>query len=165
MAKKKRQAGTPALQALERAQVPYVLHEYEHHEHMDGGYALDTSQVLGIDPARIFKTLMVSADSEVICALVPATGMLSLKATAKAAGAKRAQMLDPAEAEKLTGYVTGGISPLGQRTRHRVFVDSSALSQPDILVSGGKRSLSVQLTARDLAAATGAEFADLAAER
>ena len=124
MAKKKRQQqGTHALQVLEAADAAYELVEYEHSEHQDHGYALDTAEVLGRDPATIFKTLMALVDGKPVCAVVPATGMLNLKALAKAASGKRAEMMEPAKAEKQTGYVTGGISPLGQRTKVPTFIE------------------------------------------
>ncbi|MGO1594408.1 MAG: Cys-tRNA(Pro) deacylase [Ancrocorticia sp.] len=163
MAKKKQhnQQGTHALQVLEAAGVEYELVEYEHSEHQDHGYALDTAKVLGLDPATIFKTLMAVVDGKPTCAVVPATGMLNLKSLAKAAGGKRAEMMDPAKAEKLTGYVTGGISPLGQRTRSATFIDASAEQHKAILVSGGKRTLSVSIAPADLADLASATFSPI----
>lgn len=163
MAKKKQrnQQGTHALQALEAAGVEYEVVEYQHSEHQDHGYALDTAKVLGLDPATIFKTLMALVDGKPACAVVPATGMLNLKSLAKAAGGKRAEMMDPAEAEKLTGYVTGGISPLGQRKKAPTFIDSSAQAHDKMLVSGGKRTLSVSIAPSSLADLTSATFADI----
>ncbi len=161
MAKKKRQQGTHALQVLEAAGAQYELIEYEHSEHQDHGYALDTAKVLGLDPATIFKTLITLIDGNPVCAVVPATGMLNLKSLAKAAGGKRAEMMEPAKAQKLTGYVTGGISPLGQRTRVPTFIDSSAQDHEKILVSGGKRTLSVSIAPTVLATLSGATFSSI----
>lgn len=167
MAKKKDRTstGTHALQVLDAAGTSYELIEYEHSEHQDHGYALDTAKVLGRDPATIFKTLMALVDGTPVCAVVPATGMLNLKSLAKAAGGKKAEMMDPAKAERRTGYVTGGISPLGQSQSSPTFIDTSALESERILVSGGKRTLSVSLAAKDLAALTHATFAAIADER
>lgn len=163
MAKKKRaKAGTHALVVLEKSGVPYTLHEYEHSEHMNHGYAVDSAQVLGFELGEVFKTLMASVDGEPVCAVVPADGLLNLKQLAKASGGKRAEMMNPADAERLTGYVTGGISPLGQRKAVPTFIDESAQERARILVSGGKRTLSVELAPADLAALTRAAFAPLA---
>lgn len=167
MAKKKsgkKAQGTQALRVLQAAEVAYELIEYEHSEHQEGGYALDTARVLGRNPATIFKTLMALADGKPVCAVVPATGMLNLKQLAKAHGAKRAEMMDPHKAEQLTGYVTGGISPLGQRTHVPTYIDESALSHARIAVSGGKRTLSVDIAPADLASLCEAQFAPLADE-
>ncbi|MGO1638469.1 Cys-tRNA(Pro) deacylase [Ancrocorticia populi] len=163
MAKKKRQQqGTHALQVLEAADAAYELVEYEHSEHQDHGYALDTAEVLGRDPATIFKTLMALVDGKPVCAVVPATGMLNLKALAKAASGKRAEMMEPAKAEKQTGYVTGGISPLGQRTKVPTFIDASARDHETMLVSGGKRTLSVSIAPETLGSLVDAAFASIA---
>ncbi|MDK8602466.1 Cys-tRNA(Pro) deacylase [Trueperella bernardiae] len=157
----KNKGATRALQALNRAGVDYELIEYEHSEQMDGGYALDTSRVLGIDPHMIFKTLMVSVDGHPVVAVVPASGRLSLKALAKAAGGKSAAMIAPHDAEKLTGYVTGGISPLGQNRQLPTWIDSSAQTLDRFVVSAGKRTLSVAMSPADLAGLTRAQFAPI----
>lgn len=165
MAKKKsskKAQGTQALRVLQAAGVAYDLIEYEHSEHQEGGYALDTARVLERDPATIFKTLMTLVDGEPVCAVVPATGMLNLKSLAKAHGGKRAEMMEPHKAEQLTGYVTGGISPIGQRTKVPTYIDASARNHERIAVSGGKRTLSVDVTAADLATVCNAHFAPLA---
>ena len=163
MAKKKRaQSGTHALQALEKAGVAYKLHEYAHSDHMDHGYAIDSAQVLGFELGEVFKTLMANVDGKPACAVVPADAMLNLKSLAKAAGGKRAEMMAPDAAERLTGYVTGGISPLGQRKAVPTFIDASAEGLEQMLVSGGKRTLSVELAPADLAALTHATFAPIA---
>ena len=157
----KNKGATRALQALNRAGVDYELIEYEHSEQMDGGYALDTSRVLGIDPHMIFKTLMVSVDGHPVVAVVPASRRLSLKALAKAAGGKSAAMIAPHDAEKLTGYVTGGISPLGQNRQLPTWIDSSAQTLDRFVVSAGKRTLSVAMSPADLAGLTRAQFAPI----
>lgn len=164
MAKKKahKQSGTPALRAADEAGMNYTLIEYEHTEHQEGGYALDSARVLQRDPVTLFKTLLTEVDGKAVCALVPATTILNLKSLAKAAGGKRAEMMDPAKAQRLTGYVTGGISPFGQRTPSPIFIDESAKNYPHILVSGGKRTLSLELRPEDLAQALHATFASIA---
>ncbi len=163
MAKKKQQhQGTPALLALEAAGITFNLIEYEHTNHLEGGYALDTAKVLGRDPATIFKTLMLLVDGKPACAVVPATGMLNLKRLAKAAGGKKAEMMEPSKAERLTGYVTGGISPIAQRSTSPTFIDESALNFDHITISGGKRTMSVDVAPRELATLVNARFAPIA---
>ena len=163
MAKKKRaRGGTAALRAVEAAGVDCRVHEYEHSMHMEQGYAVDSAQVLGFELGEVFKTLMAYADGKPVVGLVQANAMLNLKSLARAAGAKRAEMMKPEDAERLTGYVTGGISPLGQRKRYPTFIDASAENLERILVSGGKRSLSLELSPEDLLAATGGQFAAIA---
>ena len=160
--KKNKPAGTPALLALEKAGVEFTILEYEQSLHHEHGFALDSAAELGMDPRVIFKTLLARVDGKAVCAVVPAAAMLNLKSLAKAAGGKKAAMMDPHDAEKLTGYVTGGISPLGQKHRSPIFIDASARELPAMVVSGGKRGLSVRLAPADLAAAARAEFAPVA---
>ena len=163
MAKKKRApSGTAALIAVEQSGCDYRLHEYEHSEHMDDGYAIDSARVLGCELGEVFKTLMVYVDATPTVAVVPANAMLNLKSLAKAAGGKRAEMMDPREAERVTGYVTGGISPLGQRKTCPTFIDSSAETLTRMLVSGGKRTLSIEIAPADLLALTRATYAPIA---
>ena len=121
-----RPSGTPALHAAQAAGLEYALVEVQHSEHQEGGYALDTARVLERDPSTIFKTLMAKVDGDPVCAVVPASGMLNLKALARAVGGKKACMMQAQDAERLTGYVTGGISPLGQRTSSPIVIDESA---------------------------------------
>ena len=123
-----RPSGTPALHAAQAAGLEYALVEVQHSEHQEGGYALDTARVLERDPSTIFKTLMAKVDGDPVCAVVPASGMLNLKALARAVGGKKACMMQAQDAERLTGYVTGGISPLGQRTSSPIVIDESARS-------------------------------------
>ncbi len=153
---------TPAVQALERAGIPFELHEYAH-DPRAASYGLEAAQALGIDPGCVYKTLLARLDGrELVVAIVPVESMLNLKALAKAAGAKRAEMAPPADAERSTGYVVGGISPFGQRKRLRTVVDASALSLATVHVSGGRRGLEIALAPPDLVAATGATTAAIA---
>ncbi len=126
-----------------------------------GAYGTEAAEALGLDPARVFKSLVAEVDGTPVIAVVPVSGSLDLKALAAAAGAKRATLADPAVAARTTGYVVGGISPLGQRTRLRTFVDASAEEFTTIFVSAGKRGLQVELTAADLVRLTGGELAVL----
>lgn len=158
---KKNQSGTQALRVLEASGFPYELLEYEHSMTMDKGYALDTASVLGIDPEAVFKTLMVEVDGSPAVGVVQADRLLNLKSIAKALGGKAAKMMDPAKAERLTGYVTGGISPLGQKTLYPTVIDEDALLLETMLVSGGKRSLSLKVAPTDLANLVGAIFAPI----
>lgn len=151
MSEKKHAAGgTPAINTLEKAGIHFEELEYEHAEHMEHGYALDSAEVMGLDPATVFKTLMTTVDGKPVVAVVPATGMLNLKSLAKAAGGKKAAMMAPEDAERRTGYVTGGISPLGQKIASPTFIDESARELDTMLVSGGKRTLSVRVKPDDL---------------
>lgn len=159
---KKAATGTPALVALVRAGVPHVAHPYEHDPSSGLGYGLEAAHALGVEPERVFKTLMASVDGALTVAVVPVTTTLDLKALAAAVGRKRAVMAEPAVAERATGYVVGGISPLGQRTAHPTVVDESAELFETILVSGGRRGLDVELAPADLVRLTGAVVADVA---
>ena len=158
-----RPSGTPALHAAQAAGLEYALVEVQHSEHQEGGYALDTARVLERDPSTIFKTLMAKVDGDPVCAVVPASGMLNLKALARAVGGKKACMMQAQDAERLTGYVTGGISPLGQKRLLPTVIDDSAEALDRVLVSGGRRGMSVALAPDRLAAVTGAAFAPLTA--
>ena len=162
-------AGTRALEVLRRAGVAYRLHEYEPHEppgtdrrrHISWGD--DAAAALGADPAHVHKTLVARVDDErLVVAIVPVAGELDFKALAAAAGGRRSAMADPAEAERATGYVRGGISPLGQRRRLPTVVDAAALDLPTILVSAGRRGLQVELAPVDLVRLTDAVVASIA---
>ena len=159
---KKASGATPALRELHRATITYELLEYEHSASMDHGFALDTVEVLHLDPRTVFKTLLVEADGKPVVAVVPADSHLNMKSLAKAMGAKRAEMMNADKAERLTGYITGGISPIGQRKRFPTVIDSSAQHLDRMIVSGGKRSLSVALAPQDLVRLIGAGFAPIA---
>jgi len=159
---KKAAAGTPALVALAAAGVPHTAHPYEHDPASDLGYGLEAAHVLGVPPEQVFKTLMTVVDGELTVAVVPVTGQLDLKALAHARGGKRAAMAPKPEAERATGYVVGGISPLGQRTAHATVVDETVWLFDTVLVSGGRRGLDVELAPDDLVRLTGATVADIA---
>lgn len=141
--------GTPATAALAAAGVPFVLHPYLH-DPAASSYGLEAAEVLGIDPDRVFKTLMVEVEGKLAVAIVPVSGNLDLKAAAAALGSKKAAMADPKAAERRTGYVLGGISPLGQRQPSPTVLDESALAFDTILVSGGRRGLDIELAPADL---------------
>lgn len=149
MARKNTSQGTPATAALAAAGVPFTLHQYNH-DPSAASYGLEAAEVLGIDPARIFKTLMVEIDGRLAVGVVPVSGSLDLKAIAAALGSKKAAMANPAAAERRTGYVLGGISPLGQRLSSPTVIDDSALALDTILVSGGRRGLDIELAPGDL---------------
>ena len=158
MSKKNHGPATPAIAALDDHGVSYRLHEYQHDPNSELGFGLEGASKLGISADRVFKTLMVEVDGSLCTAVVPASGMLDLKAMAGALHGKKAELAPPAQAERATGYVVGGISPLGQKRSHPTVIDDSALEYTTILVSGGRRGLSVELAADDLAAVTGASF-------
>ncbi|WP_314192503.1 Cys-tRNA(Pro) deacylase [uncultured Arthrobacter sp.] len=149
MARKNTSQGTPATAVLAAAGVSFNLHPYSH-DPAAASYGMEAAEVLGIDPARVFKTLMVEVDGKLAVGVVPVSGNLDLKAIAAALGSKKAAMADPAAAERRTGYVLGGISPLGQRQPSPTVVDASALTLETILVSGGWRGLDIELDPRDL---------------
>jgi Cys-tRNA(Pro)/Cys-tRNA(Cys) deacylase len=154
--------GTPATVALTRAKVAHTVHEYDHDPAADS-YGLEAATLLGHDPRRVFKTLLASVDGALHVAVVPVAGSLDLKGLAAAVGGKRAAMADPVLAERTTGYVRGGISPLGQRKRLPTVLDETALAHPTIFVSAGRRGLEVELAPRALAELTAARIAPIAA--
>lgn len=147
--------GTPATAALAAAGVPFILHPYTH-DPAAASYGAEAAAVLGIDPARVFKTLMVEVDGRLAVGVVPVSGSLDLKAFAAAMGTKKAVMADPAAAQRRTGYVLGGISPLGQRLPSPTVLDASALGLKTMLVSGGRRGLDIELAPADLLRLTNA---------
>ncbi|MGQ7295635.1 Cys-tRNA(Pro) deacylase [Quadrisphaera sp. KR29] len=165
MARRPAGPSTPATAALAKAGVAHTVHPYHHDAAVSAevGYGLEAAHALGIDPARVYKTLVVEVDGALGVAVVPVSATLDLKAVGAALGGKRATMADPAAAERTTGYVRGGISPVGQRRRLPTVVDASALDQPTVLVSGGRRGLDVELAPADLIAVTGAFVASVAA--
>ncbi|MBN9097245.1 MULTISPECIES: Cys-tRNA(Pro) deacylase [unclassified Pseudonocardia] len=152
--------GTPATALLARAKVEHRTHVYEH----DGGaaYGPEAAEILGLDPSQVFKTLVAEVDGTLTVGVVPVSAMLDLKALAAAVGGKRAKMADVAAAERATGYVAGGISPLGQRKRLPTVLDASAEALTTMYCSGGRRGLEVELSPADLARLTGATFAPIA---
>ncbi|MCY7395104.1 MAG: Cys-tRNA(Pro) deacylase [Nocardioides sp.] len=147
--------GTPATVALAAAGIDFTVHAYEHDPRAES-FGLEAARALGLDPHRVFKTLMASADGRLCVAVVPVSGQLDLKALARALGAARATMAEVAAAERATGYVAGGISPIGQRRTHPTVVDASAFEHDTIFVSAGRRGLDLEVTAGDLAMITGA---------
>jgi Cys-tRNA(Pro)/Cys-tRNA(Cys) deacylase len=163
MAKKMASQGTPATAALAAAGVPFVLHPYSH-DPSAPSYGLEAAEVLGIDPARVFKTLMVEVEGKLAVGIVPVSGSLDLKSVAAVLGSKKAAMADPKAAERRTGYVLGGISPLGQRQPSPTVLDESALSFDTILVSGGRRGLDIELAPEDLVRLTKALTAPIGAK-
>lgn len=158
---KKAPGGTPATVALTRAGIGFTMREYTHDPRATS-YGSEAAKALGVEPARVFKTLLADVDGTLVVGVVPVTGQLDLKALARAVGGRRAQMADPAAAERATGYVVGGISPLGQKRRHTTVLDTSALEHDTVLVSGGRRGLDLELAPADLVAATGATTAAIA---
>jgi Cys-tRNA(Pro)/Cys-tRNA(Cys) deacylase len=161
--------GTPALEVLRAAGVAHVVHEYEappptspRDRDRRPQYGLDAAAALGLDPARVFKTLVADVDGTLVAAIVPVAGELDLKALAAVMGRRRAVLAVPAEAERATGYVVGGISPLGMRRRLAAVLDVSAAALPTVHVSGGRRGLQIELASADLARLIGATSARIA---
>lgn len=154
--------GTPALVVLEGSGVPHTVHAYQHDPRTPVGYGLEAALTLGIDPAQVFKTLVAEVDGRLTVAVVPVTGHLDLKALATACGAKRAVMANRTDAERATGYVAGGISPLGQKQVLPTVLDETAVLYDEVYVSGGRRGLDVGLSPDDLLRLTGAVVADIA---
>jgi Cys-tRNA(Pro)/Cys-tRNA(Cys) deacylase len=157
-------AGTPATVALTRAGVAFTAHAYEH-DPRTAAYGLEAAEKLGIDPDRVFKTLLANVDGALAVGIVPVAQQLDLKALAQALGGKRAEMADPAVAERRTGYVVGGISPIGQKTALPTVLDESAILCETILVSGGRRGLDLELAPDDLLAITAGRYAPIARGR
>jgi Cys-tRNA(Pro)/Cys-tRNA(Cys) deacylase len=153
--------GTTATIALERAKVPFTLHEYEHDPRHDS-YGLEASEALGVPPERVFKTLVAAVDGSLAVGVVPVHRQLDLKALAAATGGKKAVLAEIAAAERATGYVAGGISPVGQKRRLPVVVDESALALGTMFCSGGRRGLEIELAPADLIRAAGAKVAAIA---
>jgi Cys-tRNA(Pro)/Cys-tRNA(Cys) deacylase len=153
-------AGTPATVALTKANVPFTTHTYEH-DPAAGSFGTEAAEALGVVPERVFKTLLAEVDGKLTVAVVPVSGSLDLKALASAVGGKKAAMADPAAAERSTGYVLGGISPLGQRKPLRTVVDESALEFETVFCSGGRRGLEVELAPAELVRLTAAVTASI----
>ena len=155
---RRRTVGTPATVALERAGVAFTVHAYDH-DPRSASYGLEAADALGLDPAAVLKTLLAEVDGELVVAVVPVSGQLDLKALASALGGKRAVMADPAVAERTTGYVVGGISPIGQRRRLRTVVDETAAGRTVVYVSGGRRGVDLGLDPVDLVRVLDAQVA------
>ncbi len=160
MAKKQSQ-GTPATVALTKAKVEFTTHAYEH-DPAAKSFGLEAADALGLAPEQVFKTLLVEVDGKLTVGVVPVDKQLDLKAIASAAGGKKAVMADPAAAERTTGYVVGGISPIGQKRALPTVVDSTATDHPTVYVSGGRRGLDIGLSPADLITVTNACTAAIA---
>jgi Cys-tRNA(Pro)/Cys-tRNA(Cys) deacylase len=154
--------GSPATAVLAAAGVTFTAHPY-HHDPSATGYGREAAEALGRDPAQVFKTLMAEVDGTMVAAVVPVSGTLDLKALAAALGHKKAAMADPQAAQRRTGYVLGGISPLGQRQSSTTVIDRSAVDFSTVLVSGGRRGFDIELAPQDLIRLTGALTAAIAA--
>jgi len=152
---------TPAVRYLDECGIAYRLCEYHH---VDGrtDFGLEAAESLGIESDRVLKTLVVLADNTEACAVVPVSSRLSLRALAAALGSRRAEMCPPDRAQRVTGYVVGGISPIAQKRALTVLVDETAQIFDEVLVSGGRRGLDIALAPDDLIRATAGRFADIA---
>ncbi|WP_328507441.1 Cys-tRNA(Pro) deacylase [Streptomyces sp. NBC_00391] len=159
--KKQQAGGTPATVALSAAGVEFTVHAYEH-DPAHPSYGEEAAEAMGVSPGRVFKTLVADVDGALVVAVVPVAGSLDLKSLATAVGGKRAAMADPTLAERTTGYVRGGISPLGQRKKLRTVLDVSADAHDTICVSAGRRGLEVELSPQDLLKLTEAVAAPIA---
>lgn len=154
-------AVTPAITQLEAAEVPFTVHEYERGESLHD-FGAEAAEKLDLDPDQVFKTLVVTADGDQIVAIVPVSCQLGLKAVGRAFGAKRVEMCDPDVAERITGYVRGGISPFGQRRSLPTVIDETASLYDVVYVSGGKRGLDIAVSPADLVRVLDAVVADIA---
>lgn len=154
-------AATPALLAAQRAGIAHRVHAYEH-DPAHPSFGEEAAAALSVDPARVFKTLVATVDGALTVAVVPVAGQLDLKHLAAACGGKKAAMADVPHAERATGYVAGGISPLGQKRPLPTVVDASALCLPTVFVSAGRRGLEIELAPSDLVRLTGATTAPIA---
>lgn len=154
--------GTPATTALTKAGIAFALHPYQHNP-ASRTIGLDAAARLGIDPDRLYKTLVATLDGALVCAVVPVSGQLSLKALAAALSGRKAAMAEHAAVARATGYVLGGVSPFGQRTRLRTAIDGSAQLWDTVFVSGGRRGLQIEVSPDAVITLTGAVVADLVA--
>lgn len=153
---------TPGINAAKKAGIQYRIHEYSH-DPAAASYGLEAAEKMGVAAERVFKTLVVLLDNrELAVGVVPVRALLNMKRLAKAAGAKKADMAPAADVQRSSGYVLGGVSPLGQKKALRTFIDTSAQGFDTIFVSAGRRGLEIELTAADLARLTRASFAELA---
>jgi Cys-tRNA(Pro)/Cys-tRNA(Cys) deacylase len=152
---------TPGIKVAKESKIPFKVHEYRHDPSSES-YGLEAAEKLGIPKTRVFKTLIVALDGKTLAVcIVPVSAMLNMKLMAKAAGGKRAEMATKSEVERATGYILGGVSPLGQKKRLRTFIDSSAENYPTIFVSAGRRGLEIELSPDDLKALTNAVYAEI----
>lgn len=152
---------TPAIKSLQKAKINFKVHEYSH-DPVAESYGLEAAEKMGVDAVRVFKTLVVMLDGkDYAVGVIPVSDMLSMKQIAKAAGAKKAAMADKTDVERITGYVLGGVSPLGQKKRLKTFIHNSAQDSASIFFSAGRRGLEIELAPQDLKIQTGGQFADL----
>ena len=152
---------TPAINTVKNAKIHYVIHEYSH-EPSEESYGLEAANKLGASEERVFKTLVINTEAnEFIVGIVPVSSMLNMKLIAKAVGAKKAKMSPAVDVERITGYVLGGVSPLGQKKKLKTVIDSSALEYPTIFVSAGRRGLEIELEPKDLLLLTNAKFSKI----
>jgi len=154
---------TRATQVLIQAKVAHGVHSYDYDPGSER-VGLQAAEALGEDPCRVLKTLMIEIDGKPACAVIPSDRELSMKKVAAALGAKSAQMMKPADAERITGYHVGGISPFGQKKRVPVAIEAAAMAEALVYINGGQRGLQVRLAPGDAASALGATVADLVAE-
>ena len=154
-------SGTPATVALAAAGIPFTEHAYEH-DPANTNFGLEAASALGLDPEQVFKTLLADVDGQLVVGIVPVTGKLDLKALAAAVGGKKAEMADPVVAQRKTGYVLGGISPVGQKNPHPTVLDETAELFDTIYVSGGRRGFDIELAPADLVRVTGGVIAAIA---
>ncbi|QYK01440.1 Cys-tRNA(Pro) deacylase [Shewanella psychrotolerans] len=152
---------TPATKALDKAKINYTVHEYQH-QAGSGAYGLEAAEKLNLDVACVFKTLVAEVDNhKLVVAIIPVDKKLNMKCLAKAVGSKKAAMASPEKVQRSTGYVLGGVSPLGQKKTLETFIDTSAQQLAQMYISGGRRGLDIQLSPQDLQALTHATMVDL----
>ena len=155
---------TPAVKSLQKAKVDFKTHEYSHDPAAES-YGLEAAEKMGVDAVRVFKTLVVMLDAkDYAVGVIPVSDMLSMKQIAKAAGAKKAAMADKIDVERITGYVLGGVSPVGQKKRLKTFIDESAQQCTTMFVSAGRRGMEIELNPQDLKNQTSALFVPLTQE-